>query len=166
MILPSFLGWSGWGTIPWRPEVQCYAPISFWRYFTGSGQHRYANTQISFIARIIMIFLSISNYQGLVYKIVILWKNRSTVFFTLLAGIRAVDFLGNFYMSNTTDVEMAAIDREQSMNVEIKHDDKLNEADGAFIQVKHSPCTKLFGIIQCNYTSRICWCFSITALIV
>lgn len=56
----------------------------------------------------------------------------------MLAGIRAVDFLGNFYMSNTTDVEMAAIDREQSMNVEIKHDDKLNEADGAFIQVKHS----------------------------
>uniref|UniRef100_K1QNY7 Transport protein Sec24C n=1 Tax=Magallana gigas TaxID=29159 RepID=K1QNY7_MAGGI len=50
-------------------------------------------------------------------------------------GIRAVDFLGNFYMSNTTDVEMAAVDREQSMNVEIKHDDKLNEADGAFIQV-------------------------------
>lgn len=47
-----------------------------------------------------------------------------------------MDFLGNFYMSNTTDVEMAAIDREQSMNVEIKHDDKLNEADGAFIQVK------------------------------
>ncbi|XP_048763723.2 protein transport protein Sec24C-like isoform X2 [Ostrea edulis] len=50
-------------------------------------------------------------------------------------GIRAVDFLGNFYMSNTTDVEMAAIDREQAINVEIKHDDKLNEADGAFVQV-------------------------------
>lgn len=65
-----------------------------------------------------------------------------------------MDFLGNFYMSNTTDVEMAAVDREQSMNVEIKHDDKLNEADGAFIQVKRSPCTQLFGIIQYNY-SRI-----------
>nr|XP_022316893.1 protein transport protein Sec24C-like isoform X2 [Crassostrea virginica] len=50
-------------------------------------------------------------------------------------GIRAVDFLGNFYMSNTTDVEMAAIDKEQAMNVEIKHDDKLNEADGAYVQV-------------------------------
>ncbi|XP_061196580.1 protein transport protein Sec24C-like isoform X2 [Saccostrea echinata] len=50
-------------------------------------------------------------------------------------GIRAVDFLGNFYMSNTTDVELAAIDKEQAINVEIKHDDKLNEADGAYIQV-------------------------------
>lgn len=40
-------------------------------------------------------------------------------------------------MSNTTDVEMAAIDREQAINVEIKHDDKLNEADGAFVQVSY-----------------------------
>ena len=56
----------------------------------------------------------------------------------ILLGIRAVDFLGNFYMSNTTDVEMAAIDKEQAMNVEIKHDDKLNEADGAYVQVKQA----------------------------
>lgn len=72
-----------------------------------------------------------------------------------------MDFLGNFYMSNTTDVEMAAVDREQSMNVEIKHDDKLNEADGAFIQVKRSPCTQLFGIIQYNYTSGVWRCSGI-----
>lgn len=90
---------------------------------------------------------------------------RSTIFFTLLAGIRAVDFLGNFYMSNTTDVEMAAVDREQSMNVEIKHDDKLNEADGAFIQVKRSPCTQLFGIIQYNYTSGVWRCSGIAAFL-
>ncbi|KAL5018898.1 hypothetical protein ScPMuIL_004620 [Solemya velum] len=50
-------------------------------------------------------------------------------------GIRPVDFLGNFYMSNTTDVEMAAIDCDQAICVEIKHDDKLSEADGAFVQV-------------------------------
>lgn len=76
-----------------------------------------------------------------------------------------MDFLGNFYMSNTTDVEMAAVDREQSMNVEIKHDDKLNEADGAFIQVKHSPCTELFGIIQYNYTSGVWRCSGIAAFL-
>lgn len=50
-------------------------------------------------------------------------------------GIRPVDFLGNFYMSNTTDVEMGAIDSNQAISVEIKHDDKLSEQDGAFVQV-------------------------------
>lgn len=49
-------------------------------------------------------------------------------------GIRPVDFLGNFYMSNTTDIELAAIDSEKSVSIEIKHDDKLNEADGAYVQ--------------------------------
>lgn len=46
---------------------------------------------------------------------------------------------------------MAVIDREQFMNVEIKYDDKLNEADGVFIQVKYLFCIKLFGIIRYNY---------------
>lgn len=49
-------------------------------------------------------------------------------------GIRPTDFLGNFYISNTTDVEQANIDCDQSVAVEIKHDDKLSEGDGAFIQ--------------------------------
>ena len=53
----------------------------------------------------------------------------------MLSGIRPVDFLGNFYMSNTTDVEMCAVDSNQGITVEIKHDDKLNESDGAFVQV-------------------------------
>lgn len=72
---------------------------------------------------------------------------RSIIFFILFVGIRVVDFFGNFYMFNTTDVEMAVVDREQFMNVEIKYDDKLNEADGVFIQVKRLFCIKLFGII-------------------
>ena len=50
-------------------------------------------------------------------------------------GIRPVDFYGNFYMSNTTDVEMAAINCDDALNVEIKHDDKLSEGDGAYVQV-------------------------------
>ncbi len=49
-------------------------------------------------------------------------------------GIRPVDFLGNFYMSNTTDVELATMDCDKSVTCEIKHDDKLNEAEGAMIQ--------------------------------
>jgi hypothetical protein len=38
-------------------------------------------------------------------------------------------------MSNTTDVEMAAINCDVALNVEIKHDDKLSEGDGAYVQV-------------------------------
>jgi len=38
-------------------------------------------------------------------------------------------------MANTTDVELAAMDSGQAITVEIKHDDKLNESDGAFVQV-------------------------------
>lgn len=38
-------------------------------------------------------------------------------------------------MSNTTDVEMCAVDSNQAISVEIKHDDKLNEQEGAFVQV-------------------------------
>uniref|UniRef100_UPI00398F219B protein transport protein Sec24C-like isoform X1 n=1 Tax=Pristiophorus japonicus TaxID=55135 RepID=UPI00398F219B len=49
-------------------------------------------------------------------------------------GIRATDFFGSFYMSNTTDVELAALDCDKTITVEFKHDDKLNEDNGAQIQ--------------------------------
>ncbi|XP_069741726.1 protein transport protein Sec24C-like isoform X2 [Narcine bancroftii] len=49
-------------------------------------------------------------------------------------GIRATDFFGSFYMSNTTDVELAALDCDKTITVEFKHDDKLNEDSGAQIQ--------------------------------
>ena len=55
-----------------------------------------------------------------------------------------MDFLGNFYMSNTTDVELAAMDSEQSIAVEVKHDDKLSEAEGAFVQVSVTLSTSRF----------------------
>lgn len=50
-------------------------------------------------------------------------------------GVRATDFYGHFYMSNTTDMELAAIDCDKAIAVEIKHDDKLTEEDGVYIQV-------------------------------
>uniref|UniRef100_A0A4W3GYC4 SEC24 homolog D, COPII coat complex component n=1 Tax=Callorhinchus milii TaxID=7868 RepID=A0A4W3GYC4_CALMI len=49
-------------------------------------------------------------------------------------GFRATDFLGSMYMNNTTDVELAAIDCDKAITVEFKHDDKLNEENGALIQ--------------------------------
>ncbi|MFT7807472.1 protein transport protein Sec24D isoform X1 [Arapaima gigas] len=49
-------------------------------------------------------------------------------------GFRATDFFGAIYMSNTTDVEMAAVDCHKAVTVEFKHDDKLSEDTGALIQ--------------------------------
>ncbi|XP_078532069.1 protein transport protein Sec24D [Lissotriton helveticus] len=49
-------------------------------------------------------------------------------------GFRATDFFGAMYMSNTTDVEMAAVDCDKAVTVEFKHDDKLSEDSGALIQ--------------------------------
>ncbi len=51
-------------------------------------------------------------------------------------GVRPVDFYGHFFMSNTTDVEIAAVDSNQAVTVEIKHDDKLTDEDGVYIQVR------------------------------
>lgn len=50
-------------------------------------------------------------------------------------GIRPTDFLGALHMSNTTDIEMATVDSDKSVAVEILHDDKLKSEEGAFIQV-------------------------------
>ncbi|XP_026996265.2 protein transport protein Sec24C isoform X2 [Tachysurus fulvidraco] len=49
-------------------------------------------------------------------------------------GIRATDFFGSFYMSNTTDVELACLDCDKTVTVEFKHDDKLSEETGALFQ--------------------------------
>ncbi|KDR14171.1 protein transport protein Sec24C-like [Zootermopsis nevadensis] len=50
-------------------------------------------------------------------------------------GVRATDFYGHFFMSNTTDMELASIDCDKALTIEIKHDDKLTEEDGVYIQV-------------------------------
>lgn len=49
-------------------------------------------------------------------------------------GLRAVDHLGNFNVTGTNDVEFGAINRDTSISVEIKHDDKLNENLKVYIQ--------------------------------
>ncbi|XP_014215560.1 protein transport protein Sec24C-like [Copidosoma floridanum] len=49
-------------------------------------------------------------------------------------GVRPTDFYGHFYMSNTTDLELASIDCDKALALEIKHDDKLAEDEGVYIQ--------------------------------
>ncbi|XP_050536806.1 protein transport protein Sec24D isoform X2 [Daktulosphaira vitifoliae] len=65
--------------------------------------------------------------------------SRPTVFDAVMrvrtsTGVRPTDFYGHFYMSNTTDVELAAIDCDKAIAIEVKHDDKLEEQDGVLIQ--------------------------------
>lgn len=52
------------------------------------------------------------------------------------AGFRATDFFGAIHMNNTTDIEMAAVDCDKAVTVELKHDDALNEEAGALLQVR------------------------------
>ncbi|CAB3372443.1 Hypothetical predicted protein [Cloeon dipterum] len=49
-------------------------------------------------------------------------------------GVRPTDFYGHYFMSNTTDMELAAVDSDKAVAIEVKHDDKLTEEEGVFIQ--------------------------------
>merc|ERR1712165_54836 len=49
-------------------------------------------------------------------------------------GVRPTDFFGSFYMANTTDMELASLNSDMSLACEIKHDDKLTDEDGVYIQ--------------------------------
>ncbi|XP_017465930.1 PREDICTED: protein transport protein Sec24C isoform X2 [Rhagoletis zephyria] len=51
------------------------------------------------------------------------------------AGIRPTDFYGHFFMTNTTDVELASIDCNKAIAIEIKHDDKLPPEENIYLQI-------------------------------
>ncbi|KAM7351700.1 COPII coat complex component secretory 24CD isoform 2-T2 [Cochliomyia hominivorax] len=51
------------------------------------------------------------------------------------AGVRATDFYGHFFMTNTTDVELGSVDCDKSVAIEIKHDDKLPPEENVYIQI-------------------------------
>ncbi|VDP65063.1 unnamed protein product, partial [Schistosoma mattheei] len=50
-------------------------------------------------------------------------------------GIRPVEFFGNCYLPNTTDVELASVSSDMAITAELRHDDKLQEGEHVFIQV-------------------------------
>lgn len=59
-----------------------------------------------------------------------------TVFliFTKCKGLKIEDHFGNFYMRNSTDLELAGIDSLKSYGVCLKHDSKLEERGDSYIQ--------------------------------
>lgn len=50
-------------------------------------------------------------------------------------GIRAVDYVGNYYSRNVSDIEIASLSAGNSISVEFKYDDKLDENEFVIIQV-------------------------------
>ncbi len=52
-----------------------------------------------------------------------------------LSGIRPIDFLGNFYMTNATEMIFGSMDSDKSVSVELKHDDKLPADSNTYVQV-------------------------------
>jgi len=49
-------------------------------------------------------------------------------------GVRPTDFFGAFFMANTTDMELASVNSDSALTCEIKHDDKITDEDGVYIQ--------------------------------
>lgn len=49
-------------------------------------------------------------------------------------GIKPIDYLGNFNLYGN-DIELAGLQRQSSLSVELKHEDKLNENSKVFIQL-------------------------------
>ncbi|KAK5666067.1 COPII coat Sec23p-Sfb3p heterodimer component [Batrachochytrium dendrobatidis] len=49
-------------------------------------------------------------------------------------GLKVTDYYGNFYMKNSTDIELAGIDSLKAFGVVLKHDGKLDEKQDAHIQ--------------------------------
>ncbi|XP_058447296.1 protein transport protein Sec24C [Malaya genurostris] len=72
-------------------------------------------------------------------------------------GIRPTDFFGHFFMSNTTDMEIASIDCDKSVAIEIKHDDKLTD-DNVFIQVAllYTSCSGQRRLRVLNLSLKTC----------
>ena len=52
-------------------------------------------------------------------------------------GIRPVDLLGNFHMTNTTEMILGTIESDKSLAVDLKHDDKLSDDSTTYAQVKN-----------------------------
>ncbi|XP_046392405.1 protein transport protein Sec24C isoform X2 [Ischnura elegans] len=73
-------------------------------------------------------------------------------------GVRATDFFGHFFMANTTDMEIASIDCDKGVAVEIKHDDKLTEEDGVYVQVAllYTSCGGQRRLRILNLSLKIC----------
>uniref|UniRef100_A0A182P5G9 Protein transport protein Sec24C n=1 Tax=Anopheles epiroticus TaxID=199890 RepID=A0A182P5G9_9DIPT len=72
-------------------------------------------------------------------------------------GVRPTDFYGHFFMSNTKDMEIASIDCDKSVSVEIKHDDKLTD-ELVLVQVAllYTSCSGQRRLRVHNLSLKVC----------
>jgi protein transport protein SEC24 len=73
-------------------------------------------------------------------------------------GVRPTDFFGAFYMGNTTDMELASLNSDMALACEIKHDDKLADEDGVYIQAAllYTSCSGQRRLRICNLSLSVC----------
>merc|ERR1711963_808337 len=73
-------------------------------------------------------------------------------------GARPTDFFGAFYMGNTTDMELASLNSDMALACEIKHDDKLTDEDGVYIQAAllYTSCSGQRRLRICNLSLNVC----------
>lgn len=89
--------------------------------------------------------------------------SRPTAFDTVMrvrtsTGVRPTDFYGHFFMSNTTDMEIAGMDSSKSIAIEIKHDDKLPPGENVYIQVAvlYTSCSGQRRLRVINLSLKTC----------
>jgi len=73
-------------------------------------------------------------------------------------GVRPTDFFGAFYMANTTDMELASLNSDMALACEVKHDDKLTDEDGVYIQAAllYTSCSGQRRLRICNLSLNVC----------
>jgi len=73
-------------------------------------------------------------------------------------GVRPTDFFGAFYMGNTTDMELASLNSDVALACEIKHDDKLTDEDGVYIQAAllYTSCSGQRRLRISNLSLNVC----------
>ncbi|CAO1356003.1 unnamed protein product [Diamesa hyperborea] len=73
-------------------------------------------------------------------------------------GTRPTDFYGHFFMSNTTDMEIAGMDCDKSIAIEVKHDDKLPPEENVYIQVAllYTSCSGQRRLRVLNLSLKTC----------
>lgn len=66
-----------------------------------------------------------------------------------------MDFLGNFYMTNTTEMVFGTLDADKSVSIELKHDDKLPADSNIYIQVNDTTSGTRFSH-SCLFNRSLC----------
>ncbi|VDN02983.1 unnamed protein product [Thelazia callipaeda] len=92
---------------------------------TGGSLYRYQYFEIAKDSERFLADLSHDISREIVFDVVMRVRTST--------GLRPTGFFGSFFMDNSTDMEMGAIDCDKTIHVEIRHDDKLPEGN-AYLQ--------------------------------